>query len=114
MSFLTIFLDTLQKLDTCKTDIEAACEDPLDETPFSDCDSTATNFIKSVESCLRNSNIKDVTASCSCFTNLDLDADVSKARKGFNEYQTKSFNQKNVNNIKSLKFDLFIDKKYRM
>ena len=87
MSFLTIFLDTLQKLDTCKTDIEAACEDPLDETPFSDCDSTATNFIESVEGCLRNSNIKDVTASCSCFTNLDLDADVSKARKGFNKYQ---------------------------
>ena len=82
--FLTIsFSDTLQKLDTCKTNIEAACQDPLDETPYTDCDSTATNFIESVEGCLRNSNIQDVTASCSCFTNLDLDADVSKAKKGF-------------------------------
>ena len=82
--FLTIsFSDTLQKLDTCKTNIEAACQDPLDETPYSDCDSTATNFIESVEGCLRNSNIQDVTASCSCFSNLDLDAEVSKAKKEF-------------------------------
>jgi len=111
------FNATLDTLDKCSSDIEAACTFSVNDTRLAEleqCSKDAKSFFDAVDKCQANGN-KNNTAACTCFDGLELDdllakvtaCDVSKENNAVKEEKKKckkSFGACKTEQINSIPF----------